>query len=637
MNLRKNSSIRRLLVVAGVCLIAATGLSNAQPIALHVDATDTARKLLHARLEIPAQPGELTLVYPKWIPGEHGPTGPINDLVDLQMTCGGQPVVWQRDDVDMYAFHLTVPDGASNVEVALDFLLTSGKGKYSEGGSVTSQLLDLNWNQLLLYPKGARADEIQFEATLRLPEGWRFGTALPVARESAGELQFAPASLERLVDSPLIAGRYFRRIELSTGEPPAHYLDVVADSAAALEIKPETIQQFKNLVAETGALFGARHYRDYHFLLTLSDHVTSFGLEHHESSDDRTGEDSLTDEKQTKMFAGLLPHEMVHSWNGKYRRPAGLATPDYQQPMKDDLLWVYEGLTTYLGNVLTVRCGLWTNQDFQQYIALIAAGMDQRAGRKWRPLSDTTAAAQLLYQAPGQGAERRRSVDFYPEGMLIWLEADTIIRQQTQGSRSLNDFCREFYGGGSGPPKVVPYTLDDLIMALNRVAPYDWKEFFQKRVYDVAAHAPFGGIENGGWRLAYTNQPTAMLKCEEGLRKFTDVSCSLGFTVGNEDGTIGSVIPGFPADLAGIAPGIKLVAVNDRSWTPEILRNAVKSAATNGAPIQLLVRNEDYFKTCNLDYHEGEKYPCLERDAGKTDWLDDILKPLAKMPPAGPK
>ena len=627
----------RLLLATGVWLAVAAGSSQAQPITLQLDATDTARKILHARLEIPAKPGELTLVYPKWIPGEHGPTGPINDLVDLKMTADGLPIVWRRDDVDMFAFHLEVPAGATNVEVALDFLLTSGSGRFSAGGSVTPQLLDLNWNQLLLYPQGAKADEIQFTATLRLPEGWKFGTALPLAKESGNELEFAPATLERLVDSPLIAGRYFRSIALTPGKQPTHYLDMVADSARALEIKPEDIQHFKNLVAETGALFSARHYRDYHFLLTLSDHVARFGLEHHESSDNRTGENSLTDDQQQKLFAGLLPHEMVHSWNGKYRRPAGLVTVNYQEPMKDNLLWVYEGLTTYLGNVLTTRCGLWTNADFQQFVALIAAEMGQRAGRKWRPLSDTTDAAQLLYEAPHQGSARRRGTDFYPEGMLIWLEADTVIRRQTHGNRSLNDFCKEFFGGESGPPKVVPYNFDDLVAALDKIAPYDWKGFFQKRIYEIAPHAPLGGVENSGWHLAWTNHPTAMQKCEEGVRKITDLSFSVGFTVNNEDGTLNDVVPGLPADLAGVATGYKLVAVNDRSWTPEFLRAAVEAATTNGAPIRLLVKNDDYFKTCGLDYHEGEKYPCLERDSGKPDLLDNILKPLARMTPEGAK
>lgn len=629
--------IPRLILAAGLGLVAATDLSQARSIALHVDATDAARKILHARLEIPAQPGALTLVYPKWIPGEHGPTGPINDLVDLRMSADGRPILWRRDEVDMYALHLEVPGGATNVEVTLDFLLTSDKRRFSEGASVTPQLLDLNWNQVMLYPKGAEADQIQVAASLRLPEGWGFGTALPLATESSNSLEFAPVTLERLVDSPLVAGRYVRTLELTPGERPAHVLEMVADSAAALEISPEDIGHLKHLVAEAGALFSARHYRSYHFLLTLSDHVARFGLEHHESSDNRTGENSLTDEEQRKLFAGLLPHEMVHSWNGKYRRPAGLATPNYQEPMKDDLLWVYEGLTTYLGAVLTTRCGLWTNADFEQSLALVASDMEHRAGRNWRPLSDTTAAAQLLYQAPHQGVSRRRSVDFYPEGMLIWLEVDTLIRQQTDGNRSLNDFCREFYGGESGPPEVVPYTFDDLLTALNRVAPFDWGTFFQERVYAIEPAAPLGGIETGGWRLAYTNHPTPMLQCVESVRKSTDLSCSLGFTVKNEDGSLNDVIPGSPADLAGVSPGTQLVAVNDRGWTPEILRRAVKSASTNSAPIRLLVKSEDFFKTCNVDYHDGEKYPFLERYPDKPDLLNRILEPLTPAPTVGDK
>jgi predicted metalloprotease with PDZ domain len=623
--------IPRMFLAGCVGLLATAAYAQNGSIALHVDATDVARKILHARLEIPAQPGNLTLVYPKWIPGEHGPTGPINQLTGIKMSAGGKPLAWQRDNVDMYAFHLTVPAGANNVEVALDFLLPSGEGQYSAGPSLTAQLLDLSWNQVLLYPQGAKADDIQFAATLHLPAGWEFGTALPLARETPDGLEFSPVTLERLVDSPLIAGHYFRTIDLTPGQNPTHYIHMVADSAAALDMKPEDIQHFQRLVAETGTLFGARHYRSYHFLLTLSDHVAHFGLEHHESSDNRTDEKFLTDEKTRKLEAELLPHEMAHSWNGKYRRPAGLATPDFQQPMKDELLWVYEGLTEYLGEVLAARCGLWTNGDFHQALALTAAGMQDQAGRKWRPLLDTTVAAQLLYEAPPEGTAWRRSVDFYPEGVLIWLEADTIIRQQSHGHRSLDDFCRAFFGGQSGPPSVISYTLDDVLAALNEVAAYDWREFFQNRVYDLAPRAPLGGITNSGWRLAYTNKPPELFESREKEHKFTDLRSSLGLVV-KEDGTVLDVIPGSPADNAGIAPNAKLVAVNDRRWTPDILRTALESTKTNSAPLELLVENDDYFKTCKLDYHAGEKYPCVERDATRPDLLGDILKPRAPVP-----
>ena len=382
---------------------------------------------------------------------------------------------------------------------------------------------------------------------------------------------------------------------------------------------------------EANALFGAHHYRDYHFLLTVSDHVEHFGLEHHESSDDRVGDNFLTDADSRKLSADLLPHEMTHSWNGKYRRPAGLATPDYQQPMRDELLWVYEGLTDYLGKVLATRSGLQTNEDFQQIIALNAAMLDHRSGRLWRPLSDTTAAAQLLYGGHSEGLNRRRSVDFYPEGDLIWLEVDTVIRQQTKGKKSLDDFCKKFHGGDSSDPRVVPYDFDEVVNTLNGVAPYDWKKFFQDRVYAITPHAPLGGIENGGWTLAYTNEVPSLLKIREGQRKYTDMNYSLGISPGS-DGGIGDVIPGSPADAAGIGPATKLVAVNGRAWSAKILRDAVKSATTNSAPIDLLVQFNDYYKTYSLDYHGGEKYPVLERNPAKPDLIADIVKPLIPEP-----
>jgi predicted metalloprotease with PDZ domain len=613
-------------------LLAASAFAQTGPIKLDVDATDAPRSILHARLHIPAPPGPLTLFYPKWIPGEHMPSGPINDLTGLEMSANGRPLNWQRDADDMYAFHLDVPAGADAVDVSLDFLLPTGGGSFSTGVSSTAKLLELNWNEVLLYPQTAEPLKLQYVTTLQLPEGWKFGTALPVASASGARVEFSPAPLETLVDSPVIAGEYFRTIDLTPGEQPPHVIHLVADSAAALEMTPEDIRHFSHLVQEANALFGAHHYRDYHFLVTLSDRVSHGGLEHHESSDDRVGENYLTDESARHSFPDLLPHEMVHSWNGKYRRPSGMATPDYQQPMRDELLWDYEGLTDYLGKVLAARSGLQTNEDFRETFALTAATLDHRAGRAWRSLADTTVAAQLLYVAPSTGTAWRRGTDFYPEGDLIWLEADTIIRQQTKGKRSLDDFCKIFYGGESGPPKVVPYTYDDVVKALNEIAPYDWRGFFQQRIYAINPHAPLGGIENGGWRLAYTNELPALLKTREGQRKYTDLSFSLGLNLSPE-GVINDVLPGTTADQAGIGPAMKLVAVNGRRWTPENLRAAVKSAATNGAPIELLIENSDYFKNYRLDYHGGEKYPFLERDTNRPDLLAGIIKPLTPEPP----
>jgi predicted metalloprotease with PDZ domain len=545
-------------------------------------------------------------------------------MVGLKMSAAGKSLEWRRDPDDMFTFHVTVPSGADALEVSFDFLLPPSTGAFSSGASATAELLDLSWNQVLLYPKGVKASGIQYSADLHLPEGWKYGTALPVASESNGILQFKPASLETLVDSPVIAGAHFRNVPLTPGETPPHFLDIVSDSEAALEIKPEQIQDFSRLVSETGALFGARHYRDYHFLLTLSDHVAHFGLEHHESNDSREGEKYLTDEDNFKLGGYLLPHEMVHSWNGKYRRPAGLATPDFHQPMRGELLWVYEGLTDYLGIVLATRSGIWTNGNFRDYLAIEAARLDHEPGRAWRSLADTTTAAQLLYLARNEGAAWRRGVDFYPEGDLLWLEADVLIRQQTKGAKSLDDFCRKFYDGQSGPPKVVPYTLDEVLKDLNELAPHDWRGFFQARVYEPTPHPPLAGIQASGWRLSYTNTVSERLKDYEAEHKLTDMSFSLGLVV-KEDGYIDDVIPGSPADKAGVGASMKLLGVNDRHWTAERLRAAVKSAATNSGPVELLVENEDFFKNCRLDYHEGEKYPVLERDPERPDLLSEIL------------
>jgi predicted metalloprotease with PDZ domain len=618
-----------MAIAAG--LLAASAGAGRAPVQLEVDATDAPRNLLHTHLRIPAAPGPLTLFYPKWIPGEHSPSGPVNNVTGLRFAAAGRPLDWRRDAVDMFAFHLDVPAGADAVEVWFDFFPSTEGGEYSSGQSATARLLDLSWNQLLLYPLADQPLAMPFAATLKLPEGWRFGTALPVARTSGNQVEFSTAPLETLIDSPVAAGEYLRTVDLSPGGPTPQVIHVVADSAADLAMTPEMCRHLTRLMAEANALFGAHHYRDYHFLLTLSDQVAHFGLEHHESSDDRLGEDYLTDDNSLRSGPDLLSHELTHSWNGKFRRPAGLATPDYQQPMRDELLWVYEGLTDYYGKVLGARCGLQTNDDFRETFALTAAMLEHRQGRQWRSLADTAVAAQMLYNSPGQGVNRRRSVDFYPEGDLLWLEADTLIRQRTQDRKSLDDFCRAFYGGANSAPQVRPYTYDDVVQSLTAVLPYDWNGFFQKRVYEVASQAPLGGITNGGWRLAWTNQVPDLLKIREDKRKFTDLNYSLGCSLSPE-GNFGDVLPGSPADQAGLVQGMKLVAVNGRAWSAKLLRAAVAEAATNRAPVALLTENQDYYRTYSVDYHGGEQYPVLERLPTQPDLLDEITKPLTGEP-----
>ena len=616
-----------LLIAA---LAGASAARAAAPITLEVDAREAPIKLLHTRLVIPASPGPLTLYYPKWVPGEHGPNGPVQGIAGLHVSAGGRPVAWQRDDVDMFAFHLDVPAGAKAVEVTFDFLPPNPEVRYSGGASATANLVVLSWNQLLLYPAGGTSDGWTYTVRLRLPAGWKYGTALPVAQDAGDRVDFLPVSLTRLVDSPLAAGAYFRRIPLTLGAVPAHFIDMVADSREALEMPPDLVAGYQRLVAEAAALFGAQHYRRYDFLYTLSDQVAHFGLEHHESSDNRVFERTLLDPPLRKMSTGLLPHEFVHSWNGKYRRPAGLATPDYQQPMKGELLWVYEGLTSYLGLVLQGRTGLLRPALWHQQIAQTAAYLDQRPGRTWRPLLDTAVGAQLLPGTPPEWQEWRRGNDYYNEAVLVWLDADVTIRQLTKGERSLDDFCKAFHGGESGPPAIIPYTFDDVVRALNAVAPYDWRGFLEQRVNAIAPHAPLGGITNGGWRLVYGDSVPEFYATNETARKNTDERFTIGVLLG-EGGAITDVVPGMSAARAGVAPGMKLIAVNGRALGKDVLRDAIKATRTWNQPLELLVENGLNYKTCKLDYKGGGRYPDLERDPSKPDILAEIAKARAKQ------
>lgn len=627
-----------LALLALCCAPHAAAQSAGKPVRIAVDLRDAGKRIFHSKMEFPVAAGPLTLVYPEWIPGDHGPTGPVQDVTGMHFRAGGKEIAWRRDDVDMYAFHCEVPTGADTLEVSLDYLSPTEAGGTTVVPTATSQIAVLNWNLVLLYPLGPKSDDLSYVASLQLPAGWKYGTALPVAREAGEAVEFQAASLTTLVDSTVLAGAYLRSYPLGNDLQREHRIYIAADSAAASELSPGQLAHLKQLVAETGALFGARHYRRYDFLLALSDHLTFFGVEHHESSDNRMAERTLLDPDLLETGMDLLPHEFFHSWNGKYRRPAGLATADYQKPMKGELLWVYEGLTQYYGTILTARSGFWTPEKLRENLAWTAAYLDQRAGRTWRDLQDTAVAAQILYGAREEGATWRRGVDYYDESTLIWLEADTIIRRETQGKRSLDDFCRAFYGGTSTGPALVPYTFEELVAALNSVAAYDWGKFFTERLNTHGPGAPLGGVEASGWRVGYSKAMNEHQRSEESANRITDVRFSLGLILHNPGGEnsdqVQDVIPGSPAAKAGIAPGMHLVAVDGRRWTPEILREAIRAAKGKTEAIELLVENEEYFQTCRVDYHGGERYPHLERTAEQADLLAEIARGKA-APAAG--
>jgi len=600
------------------------GAATPPIVTIFVDASSAPRKIFHAKLKIPASTGDLTLYYPKWIPGEHAPDGPVVDLAGLKFSAGGNSLKWRRDLLDGYTLHVEVPAGVNEIDAELDFLSPATfEGGFSAGSSATDKMAVISWNQVLLYPKGWKSDDISYAASLKLPEGWKFGTPLPITNQSGNEIQFSTVSLTTLVDSPVITGEFLKVVKLA--DDPLTEMDIAADSPAALDAPQDVWDHYKNLVVQTNKLFGAHHYRDYHFLLSLSDHVAHFGLEHHESDDSRINERGLVDETARKMEAGLLPHEYVHSWNGKYRRPVGLATPDYQEPMQDDLLWVYEGLTNYLGTVLTARSGLHTADQERDDLALTAAALDHTPGRTWRNLQDTADAAPQLYFSPEAWHSWRRGTDFYNEDTLTWLWVDVIIRQQSKNKKTIDDFCHLFHGAPSSSPMVKPYTFDDVVNALNQVVAYDWRGFWTERLTSHGPGAPLGGIEGSGWKVVYDDTQSEMERGGESTFHFVDAAYSLGIYL-REDATITDTIEGMPAALAGIGPGMKLMAVNGRKYSTDVLHDALKAGKAGSSPLELLIENTDYYKTYKLDYHGGERYPHLVRDESKPDLLTEIYK-----------
>jgi len=599
-----------------------TAAKPAPTVMLALDATEAPRKILHARLTIPAKPGSLTLYYPKWIPGEHEPSGPIANMTGLHFRANGQELAWRRDLLDAWTFHVDVPAGVNSVDAALDYLypavLESG---FSSGSSATEKMAVVSWNQVLLYPAGWTSDELKYEASMRIPAGWKFASPLPVASQEGAEVRFAPASLTTLVDSPVLTGQYMRMEP--TGENPRHELDLAADSAAALDGPPDFFAHQRELATQAQKLFGAYHYPHYHFLYSLSDHVAHFGLEHHASDDSRVDERGIVDPLKRKLFAGLLPHEFVHSWNGKFRRPADLATPDYQKPMQTDLLWVYEGLTSYLGDLLSARSAIRTPEEARDNLAAIAADLQYRPGRSWRNLQDTADAVPAMEDFTPTWQSWRRGLDYYDEDVLNWLWVDVLLRQQTGGAKSMDDFCHAFHGGASGAAEVKTYRFEDIVNTLAGIAPYDWRKFWSERLTNHGPGAPLTGLENSGWKLVFSDIPSDLTRATEEDREWIDSRFSLGLHL-RADGGIVDTIEGLPAAKAGIGPGMKVLAVNGRKFSKNVYRDALKSARSSSEPIDLLVENTDYFRTFKIDYHDGEKFPHLERDASKPDLLSAI-------------
>jgi predicted metalloprotease with PDZ domain len=604
-------------------------------IQINADLSEAPRKVVHAEIDIPASAGPLMLITPKWIPGWHMPNGPVADITGVVFTADGKTLPWRRDDVDLYEFHLTVPAGVNSVHAHLDCITTD----------VTSNMATLEWEKLLLYPAGIPVREIPIQASVNVPAGWGIGTSLtPISaydpqHPTGGVVHYAATTVEMLEDSPIMTGIYFHEYALAPEITPKHYIDVFGDAPEDVEIRPTVLDHWNRLVHEAGAMYGAPHYRSYHFLLALHGTSGGSGLEHHESSDNDALELALTTDDNEMVGSDLLPHEFTHSWNGKYRRPAGMATPDYATPMKDDLLWVYEGLTEYLGYVLATRSGALSPEHYREFIALSAAFVDSNSGRAWRSMGDTAVAAPTLSDGGPAWANWRRGLDYYFEGNLLWLDVDTTIRKRTGNGKNLRDFMTVFLNKGGGTtPTVVPYDFNEIVADLNEVVKYDWAGFLNDRVNGINPHADLTGIEQGGYKLVYTDKPsefeTAVFAGYSKARERLDVRFSIGVALA-ADGTISDVRVGGPADKAKFIPGEKIMAVNGKVYSTEALHAAIRQSKTAPAPMHFILQNETLVTLVDLDYHDGERYPTLVRIEGTPAYLDDIAKPLVKAPVSG--
>jgi predicted metalloprotease with PDZ domain len=641
--MQKKSALRSL-AAAAVLVLPTLVFAQQQktPIRITADLTEAPRHLFHAEIDLPVKAGPLTLITPEWIPGNHAPTGPVSQIVGVAFTADGKTLPWRRDDVNLYEFHLEIPAGVTNLHAHLDSIVSS---------RVSKEMACLEWERLMLYPAHIPVKEIAIEPSVTVPAGWGTGTALtPVGSPSApppvtGILEdahhptpgamtqkYAPTTVEQLEDSPVITGLYFHEFPLAPEVTPKHYIDVVSDLPGDSNLRPELLAEISNLVREAGTAYASHHYNQYHFLLTLSDIAGGEGLEHGQSSDNGIGEKGFSDEAHQLPESDLLAHEFTHSWNGKYRRPAKLYEPDFATPQQGQLLWVYEGMTQYMGNVLAARSGLKNQEQYRDLLALSASSLDLETGRNWRSTEDT-AIASSVDRHPTLWASWERGQAYYQEGELLWLDADTLIREKTGGKKSLTDFQKIFLGkGGDTGPLIVPYDRKELIADLNEVMPYDWAGFLHEHIDLPSAHADFAGIERGGYKLVYVdklNRTSRTLMAVGGRRGAgINVWASLGLRV-TTDGTLGDIRWNGPADQAGLAPGERIIGINGAVFSAEAVSQALLDSKGNDKPIHLIVQHENDLSTVDLNYHDGPRYPVLVRDESKPDLLDEITKPLS--------
>lgn len=604
---------------------------------MEVDASEITRKLLHTRIELDAKPGELVMWYPEWIPGIHAPRGPVENVAGLRVkSAQGDVLEWERDPHERYRFVITVPKGVSRLVIDLDYICsqpsTNSNGVDSYGNSLIGVI---NWNTCLLYPEGVDVGSVSVDLSVKFPNDWKWASSLRESSSDGDTVKFETLSLQDLVDSPMILGRHLRSIPLQVTGIPPFTLDVVSESEHALQVPEDVIVHYGNIASEAGRLFGGGHFESYRWLVYCSDDFPRTGLEHLRSSLNGVGERALQNEDEMLGWVGaLLPHELAHSWCGKYRRPAGMFTPDFHTSKDTSGLWVYEGLTMHLGDMLPVRGGLWTLDHYKERLAGLISRYMHQMGRQWRPLEDTARDSYHLRGGSRNWENMRRGQDYYVEGIFIWLEVDALIREKSNGKNSLDDFCRSFLGGDYPDEEIRPFDLDEIIEELGKLANYDWAKFFEDRVEKTQERMPLDFVQLLGYRLEYSSEPSADQKRSEKNGKFASARDSIGIEVG-EDGNISStVVPGMPGDLAGLGPGMKIVGVNGRKFSLDRFRDGVADSVVRGN-IEFLVLDGDQFVTYTVNYADGPKYLKLVRDPSRPDLMEKIYAPLGELVPAG--
>lgn len=606
--------MRRALPLV-VCVLFSALAPCQVSMSLDVDASGIAELQIRSKMVIPVKPGKFALAYPKYIPGEHGPSGPLNNVVGFRATVNGKPIRWWRDEVDLFRIECDVPAGAESMQVELTY------GVQPETVA-SSRLARLVWNQILLYPADEKAASVRVNPTIKLPKQWKIATALTLKSLNDDTAVYEPTDLITLIDSPTLMGRYFETVNLTTDMGVGHILAVAADRPEDIALDDETVLAYRRMVQEAMAIFGDRPYRRYQWLISLSDHGAGAGLEHHESSEDGMGATAMTTDAGRRLLAELNAHEYAHTWNGKYRRPAGLIGDNYQVPMRSSLLWMYEGMTQYLGTVLSARAGFWSPEYLREALALYASQLELQQGRTWRPLVDTATCAQILYYSPSGWTSARRDVAFYVEMIFNWLEADMIIRRVTGGRKSLDDFCRSFHGGGAGMPSVKPYEIDAIVAGLSSVANYDWKSWIDKRVYAVSPKLNLEGLEAAGWRLIYTDVPNLAALDQAEVYGGMGYEASLGLTL--EDDKVKDVILGMPTEQAGVCPDMKIVGVGSEPFSQDALDRAIGMSTVTGK-VDLIVERAGFLKSISIPYGGGHRFPHLVPIDGKPDLLSETF------------